>query len=224
MKRKFQIIIFLSLALNAALIFGQEKPLTKSEFSKILDKTERNLAGKTYRVTMTRETFSDRDAKPEKVHTRIFEKLPPDRWREYEETRSSVSLDIVKLERIWDGKTLYERKNDGEWKKSGGSAKLVGGIISGRITKAYKFVEKTTLNGKTANVYEVEINRKTTKITETSREKVHYIEKTKYWIDQDGSILKKAIESEVVGSKSLIRDVWIYDYNPKDLKIEAPIK
>lgn len=61
-------------------------------------------------------------------------------------------------------------------------------------------------------------------MTQTSMYQVTYLEKTRYWITEDNFLLKKKIENTIAGSEGLLLENWIYEYNPKDLKIEAPIK
>ena len=122
---------------------------------------------------------------------------------------------------IYDGKNLYIRENDGKWMKSGGAAHASGDISSGRITTSYRFVEKTVFNGQNANVYEVQKNRTAVKFTRSSEYEVQYIDKTKYWIKENGDYLRIVTESEIVGSKSLLREVSVYEYGA-DIKIKTP--
>jgi hypothetical protein len=221
MKVKFKSLIFFLILLTGIFTASaQEKILSENEFKEISARAEQNLKGKTYRLTRTEEVFSDRSANAESVNIKINEYVQPDKWREVVEISSTSKKS--RIERIWDGKNLYERENDGEWKKFSGGGGIGGSIKSGRITTIYKFIEKSVLNNQPVNIYEVEQNRKATKLTQTGIYEVHYVERTKYWISEDGYFLKKVSENEIVGSKSLIRETWIYDYNP-NIKIEAPI-
>lgn len=215
---------------------AQEKNITKSnekkfdenaieegKFKEILAKATQNLKGQTYRLTKTIENFYDRDANSESVETNILEIVQPDKKREVEEFKSAAKN--TRTERIWDGKNLYEKVNDGEWEKYGGGGNGSGGgdYSPGRITTTYKFSGKTTLNNQTANSYEAETHRIANKFTRTSQYQVHYIVKTKYWISEDGRFLKILKESEIDGSKALTRETEIYEYDAS-IKIEAPIK
>ncbi|MDQ3061947.1 MAG: hypothetical protein M3R14_03665 [Acidobacteriota bacterium] len=224
MKRRFDYTIFLLFAFTIFLtscVSAQEKQFTEKEFKEIQAQATEKLQSKTYRLTKTEENFSDREVNPRSVKISILEIVPPNKKREVEELKSPTKN--TKEERIWDGKNLYVRENDNDWKKyNGGGSGSGGDFVSGRITTIYKFVEKTNLNNKTANVYEVEMNRKAVKYNQTSRFEVQYVERTKYWISEDGYFLKTVKESEIIGSKSLLRDTWIYEYDP-NIKIEAPI-
>ena len=200
---------------------NNENIIQESVFNEILTKATENLKGKTYRLTKTEEDFADRNSSSESITTNILEIVPPDKRREVEEVKSPTKN--TRLERIWDGKNLYEKENNGEWKKYSGGGGISQDITSGRVTTTYKFIGKELLNEKNANVYETETHRIANKFTRTSQYQVEYIVKTKYWISEDGYFLKTLKESEVVGSKSLKRETEIYEYDP-NIKIEAPIK
>jgi len=198
-----------------------ENIIKEKDFQEILGKATEKLKGKTYRLTKTEENFSDRDANPESVKVNILEIIPPNKRREVEEFKSLTKNS--RTERIWDGKNLYEKENDGEWKKYDGGGGGGGNFTSGRITTTYKFIGKSTLNNQIVNVYEAEMNRIANKLTRTSQYQVQYVEKTKYWISEDGYFLKSVKESEIAGSKSLTCEVAVYEYD-QNIKIEAPIK
>ncbi len=200
---------------------SDENIIEESKFNELLAKTTENLKGKTYRLTETIDYFPDRDANVERVTTKILEIAVPDKRREVEEIKSPT--ENSRVERIWDGKNLYKKQDDGEWEKYLGGSSVGGSITSGRTTTTYKFVGKETLNNKPANIYESESHRVANKMTRTSQYRVEYITKTKYWISEEGLLLKTIKESEVVGSKALSRETAIYEYD-SNVKIEAPIK
>ncbi len=198
-----------------------ENIIEESKFKEILAKATENLKDKTYRLTKTEESFSDRNTTAISLTTNILERIPPDKERKIEEVKSPTKN--TRSERIWDGKNLYTKENDGDWKKYSGGSSSSGDFTSGRTTITYKFIGKESLNGKTADVYESESHRIANKLTQTSQYRVEYVIKTKYWFSEDGLFLKSVKESEIVGSQSLVREVSIYEYDSK-IKIEAPIK
>ena len=200
---------------------SDENIIEEGKFKELLAKTAANLKGRTYRLTEMIEYFPDRDANVEGVTTKILEIVMPDKRREVEEIKSPMKNS--RLERIWDGKNLYVKQNDGEWKKYSGGSSGSGDFTSGRTTITYKFVGKETVNGRTADLYESESLRVANKMTQTSQYRVEYVTKTKYWISEDGLLLKTIKASEVVGSKALSRETAIYEYD-SNIKIEAPIK
>ena len=224
----------ISISLLNSCALAQEKTNTKSnektatvnvveesKFKELLAKATDNLKGKTYRLTKTKEDFTDRNANPESVGVNILEIVQPNKKREVEKLKSPTKN--TRLERIWDGKNLYEKENDGEWKKYDGGGSGGGSFTSGRTTTVYKFVGKEMLNNKNADVYESESRRIADKFTQTSEYRIEYVVKTKYWISSEDALFLKIIkESEVVGSKSLTLEVEIYEYDA-NIKIEAPI-
>ncbi len=198
-----------------------EKDMEEKDFNEIQTIAAEKLQNKIYRLTKTKEDSSDRDANPQSFSVSILEIVPPNKRREIEEFKSATKN--TRTERIWDGKHFYEKENDGDWKKYDGWGGGSGSGSSGKITTTYKFIEKTTLNNQKVNVYEVEMNRIANKFTQTSRFEVHYVEKTRYWISEDGYSLKTVKECEIIGSKSLTRETSIYEYD-NNIKIESPIK
>jgi len=224
MSKKLNFTIFFVTVLTAFLsCSAQQKEISAKEFEEIQSKATEKLTDKTYRLTKTEEYFPDRNggASPERVNTRITEIVQPDKKREVEELKSSK--ENTRTERIWDGKNLYVKENNRDWKKYNGGGNSGGGdFTSGKITTTYKFIEKSTVNNQAAYVYEVETHRKATKYSQTDRFEVEYIEKTKYWIGENGLYLKSIKENEIVGSKSLRRDTWVYEYDT-NIKIETPI-
>ena len=219
MKTFFNQTILLALVLALfSCTLAQEKRFDEQEFKAIQTKAEGRLENRTYRSTKTTESFSDRDANPRSIEINILEIVLPNKKRVVEEYKSETRNN--KTEMIYDGKNLYIRENDGKW-KSGGVAHASGDISSGRITTNYRFVEKTVLNGQNVNVYEVQKNRTAVKFTRSSEYEVQYIDKTKYWIKENGDYLRIVTESEIVGSKSLLREVSVYEYGA-NIKIKTP--
>lgn len=200
---------------------SNENVIEESKFKELLAKTSENLKGRTYRLTETINYFPDRNANAERVTTKILEIVVPDKKREVEEIKSPT--ENSRIERIWDGKNLYEKQNDGEWKKYSGGDSGGGSLTSGRVTTTYKFIGRETLNDKTADVYESESRRIANKMTQTSQYRVEYVTKTKYWISENSLLLKSVKESEIVGSNALSRETAIYEYDSK-IKIQTPIK
>jgi hypothetical protein len=68
------------------------------------------------------------------------------------------------------------------------------------------------------------------KITKSTSEKKQtqpdLASKITYWFNKDGLVVKYLNEENVLTESLKITSthMWIYEYNPKDLKIEAPIK
>lgn len=205
-----------------SLSFAQEKIITENEFNDILAKTAEQLKTANYRLTKTEQLFLKPGEKPEKVRIEINEYIRPNKWREVvkEESKDKSSVN----ERLWDGKNLYVRENDGMWQIYAGGDVINQSIRTGQFTKTFKFVEKSKLNEQVVNIYDVEIKRVANKFTQTSFYQVAYFEKSRYWISEDNFLLKKKVENTISGSEAIAAEDWVYEYNPQDLIIEAPIK
>ncbi len=217
-------VIYLCLILSAV-VFAQRKEIQASELQKLEKNAESLLRTSSYRLSLSMEYFDDRD-KPG-IITRSFlrEVQPPDKWRTVEE--KMVGDRRSKEENIWVDKALYERIDNGEWKKySGGNS---GGfdLEEGRITTTYRYIGKDTIDGVQTDRYEIEQHRLANKYSRSSPSgtiEVHFVRKTVEWFLPDGKLLKKQVENEFFGRRELSREISTYAYDPKDLKIEAPIK
>lgn len=198
-----------------------ENAIEEGKFREIISKATAGLEKKTYRLTKTEEDFSDRKAAAEVVETNILEIVQPNKRREVKEIKSPT--ENTRLETIYDGKMFYEKKDNGEWTTYTGRSSGSSDFTSGRTTTTNRFAGKETINNQTADVYEAESHRIANKMTRTSRYRVEYIVKTKYWISKDGLFLKTLRESEIAGNDGLRRETEIYEYDPK-IKIKAPIK
>jgi hypothetical protein len=214
----FHVLICL-IALSFTVV-GQAHDLTEQQFNEIKALAEGKLSGRTYRLTETTETFPVRDGAVESVRVHITEIVPPNERREVDDLKSPERTE--RTERIWDGKFLYERRDNGAWSKYDGGGSGSSDFTSGRVTMNYRLIEKTKINNDLVTIYEVEKHRRANKYTRDGLIEFHYIDKTKYWIGSDGSFIKAVQESEVVGGKWLVRGTSIYEYDP-NIKIEAPI-
>ena len=53
---------------------------------------------------------------------------------------------------------------------------------------------------------------------------IPYLHSTRIWYSFDGRILTKIVGMGIEGSNDMFRETTTYEYDPKDLKIEAPMK
>lgn len=200
--------------------------IEESKFKEILSKATKNLRSKSYRLSVTKEIFSDRNAAAVRVELNILEFVSPFKQKEVVEVRSPNQN--TRMETIRDGKNLYKKENDGEWIKFDGPLfRTLDGWTGGEQTVIYRFLGKESFNEQTVDVYEMETHTVSSMnyvtAAGTSRIETKFVDKKKYWISEDGCFLKTSKESETVGKKSLTRKTEIYEYDP-NIKIEAPIK
>lgn len=209
----------------------EDNEIKEKDFNVMLINAKKSLDGKTYRLTETEKYFPDKDGEAESTELNIDEFVLPDKTRTVKDISSPT--ENSRIERIWDGKNLYARKNNESWEKfSGGGGSGSGdGFRSGRSTKTYRFLGMTEIDGQQAKLYSEESKRIANKFTQTSRYQVYYFENAKYWFDENGLLLKIYKESGVEKvvttegtkeSNAITRKTSIYEYDP-NIKIETPI-
>lgn len=113
--------IWIFVLLTTSCLFGQEREVGGPEFALIQTEAMDYLKEKTYRLTLTTEYFEDRNLPITNKLVNINEFEVPGKWRTIEERYSNGK--IIREERLWEGKNLYTRTNDGKWEKySGGGS------------------------------------------------------------------------------------------------------
>lgn len=207
-------IVIVSLANT---LFGQEKEITADERRQAFRPAYDKLFETSYREITEEETYEGGKLK-EKRKT-VGEFIPPDKYH-------FITVELVgeksrKSETFIIDRIYYCRKDDGEWTKS---EKGCGGSGGGREGGPDSLVnvkftsEETKLNTERAILYQEYM----TYIF--PEEKLSY-SLDKFWINEEGFMLRRekeygSVEPKFVRSKK----TEVYEYNPKDLKIEAPIK
>ncbi len=201
-------------------VFSQAKQISKEDYyqpyrealSKKDDLSRRNLT--------KQENY--RDGKLFSTTEITDEYLKPDR-RHYLEVEKFADY-TNKDELIKIGKIYYCRRNDGEWKQyqswcSGGSASGLSNIVSSEYT-----VEDSNVSDQKVKLYRNYTTYKNTYSPDKDKEGLSYSE-SKYWLDKNGFILRQEIKSGLLEPQRIYRQQTdSYEYNPKNLKIEAPIK
>lgn len=201
--------------------FGQNKIITKEEYNAALSGSVPKADKIPFRMIDTTKFFTNK--KVDEIRTFISENLPPDKKR----WLSTVEKDGVvteKMESITIGKIEYTRKNNEDWTKrdltvsgSGGTGGFkIGGPLDTKELHQY-ILAPTTLDNQPSNLY---FYYHVLQIENV----LHFLE-SRHWLNRDGLIIKsttkqgRTIPDNVVSLQT--RD---YEYNPKDLKIEAPVK
>jgi len=220
MKLVMVFLVLVVLLLSALGLAAQTKEITEKQFNEINAKGMELLNSSSHRSTRKLEYFGDRSKPGRTSETSLREVLIPDKWRTVEETFYDKH---TREESIWDGKFLYMKVNDGEWKRYNGGGSGGVDFEAGEMTKSYKYLGKADLDGKRADMYEFKMDRIARKMTMTDMFTVHYIRKISYWFSADGKLLKKIKEDDVQGRNELSRETTTIDYDA-NIKIEAPIK
>jgi hypothetical protein len=218
MKKMIWLFIFCLAILGNA--FGQTKEITSEEyyqpfrdaFKKGRDISHRNITRKeNYQDGKLRSTeeFIDEFVGSDKRRYVHIEKLT-DRTRK---------IELIKI-----GTTFYCRRDDGEWKRSAnwcadGSASGLSNIVSSKFT-----VEKGKLNSQNVKLYEQYTTYKNVYSPDKDKEGLSYWQ-NRFWLDDQGFMVQEEIISGLLEPERLYwKQTETYEYNPKDLKIEAPLK
>ncbi len=147
----------------------------------------------------------------------INESFSPNKWREVTVNRSGKRIERFEIIHI-DG-TNYCRKNSGAWKTSSdwcGENKMVSALSGDEQTSEFS-IEETKLNNQNAKLYRQYITYK----DDVSQTYWNY----KFWVNNKGFFLRREIEYGLLKPKTIYSKMTeTREYNPKDLKIVAPIK
>jgi len=220
---KFQgtkfIVIVAFFVLSAVNLVGQDVAITQAEFEKIDTTSDKAAEGKTLRRTTIMEEVVGGIVSTEKTRCNIFESIPPDRSRITDII--TINGKTKKSETIRIGPRSWIRTNDGAWTKAEdlyGAANAGAALVS---FESYKSKGKSKLSGVAVNEYEKVIKWKTYDSSGSRREEIIT---TRIWVDKKGLCLKEVYETENVNTNNIDRRTVTSEYNPKALKIEAPIK
>lgn len=198
-------LILAVLVLLALSVVAQTTEITEQQFwAKVYAARE---AGEKYnrRETWTRESL--RNGKLSQEIWSVREYLLPNKvhWIKTQESAGTTNT----TEQIEIGEEKYCRKNKDVWTRRDCTEMM---LSSGAPPRIKKFTVQTmTFEGKQVNVYT----------------RSHTFEKTfedfRFFEDNGGRVLREEIEYGNINPKSLtMKSVTVSEYDPKDLKIEAP--
>lgn len=212
------VLIALILSISA---FAQFKAVKEKEYNAALEKARTKTEKVPKRIKTISKEYSD--AKLLNTTSVIEEYLSDDKGRRVETIEEGNTKTVS--ERISIGKSLFERNNGGDWKKTkdnGSRKELVQNIMTNGVethpaTCHEYLVTPYQLDGKPVTFYySLEVLEENGKLT--------YIE-NKDWVNSEGMIvLSDLTESNIVLTNVFRFETVTYEYNPVDLKIEAPMK
>lgn len=212
--------IFMAAAVAAGQVLTAKDDISAEKYFAAEKKAEELLKTANYRSVWTKEYFADRSKAAELEEKKLYEVLHPDKWRSVDEIFVPQRR---REEIISDGKAYYFRTNDRPWSKGGLGNGSASRSESGQVKNQYRYLPEVDLGGKKAELYELISIRTANKYySQTEFRTVRYIRTTRIWYS-DGKILKKSEETTVEGREEMLIEVTTYEYDPKDLTIEAPI-
>lgn len=223
--RFFKLAVLLICLANLNAYGQQKREIPKQEFFGAYSKAVAKTAELAHRIISKNEVFYG--DKINSIENNTIEFIPPDSNHSVFETKA---LDFNKTflnERIRIGNIVYKRQNGGDWTKETvkpkekNSNKNYEKLVENN--PEFYLSENVSLNGETANLYELSVERIFTSQTSANqtKESVSYW-KEKRWISRDGRLLKMELEVESQGlPKRGNRRVSTYQYD-SNIKIEAP--
>lgn len=195
--------------------FSQTKQITSSDFFESNSNAFRLLATRTRRIVTKTETFANGNV--ETSTTIINERLLPDKTRFYRTEKKGNEVESIEV--ILIGSTEYSRKNNGQWtvRTLDGNGSGSGSGIGGNISCLQYTEENDFLGGVSA--------RKLRSLTISKSDKGLTYDDFINWFDQQELLLRSERLKGLLDPKvETAHSVTTYEYDPTDLKIEAPIK
>jgi len=217
MKRIIFLIVFCLGTVFGA--FGQTQEITEGEYWGQYRLATGKPFEKSKRIVTKEENYGEKYSYTREI---IDEFLNPDR-RRYVETHKEGKR-TSKIELIQIGEIFYCRTIESAWKQS---EKWCGPMRLSSLpgAKTSKFtVEETKINNRTVKLYQQYVTYKNEYFSTKDREAFNYLD-DKFWVDGNGFIFKREWEIGLLEPKKIFeKRLTTYEYNLKDLKIEAPIK
>lgn len=210
----FLLIFCFATAFNA---FGQAKEITPAEYYQYFRAAVQKPFNSAKRITTTTLAYGD-DGEAY-LETKIVEEfLNPDK-RRYAKTQKS-HFDLNKIELIQIGETYYCREDNEVWKQSD-DCKNQGFSFSPQPTSSKITFEDTKLGNLDAKVYKKYI---TYEVKSAGGNSNLLFEENKFWLDNKGVLLREeTIRGNPDKKKLDYKETSVYEYDLKNIKIEAPI-
>ncbi|MBL8180496.1 MAG: hypothetical protein JNL64_02670 [Blastocatellia bacterium] len=133
---------------------------------------------------------------------------------ETEENGKSTRIETIKIADV-----MYKRHDNGSWKLLGKRLEENVGIIPSSLSYAKTSKERVTVDGVSLWLYQAIIQSVPSRGNPDDKLAVWSLQ---CWIDMKGRMTRTIQQSRPPLSSEFREDV--YEYDPKDLKIEAPIK
>jgi hypothetical protein len=217
--------------LSAISIFAQERVIGQAEFDAALKYRFLKFARQSYRQTETSVDVPTETNKSKYTSKAVMEYAQPLASRllyEFDSPTVKMRQETIRI----NGKT-YTRKDNGEWRLSSDSENPNKPVADRKFVTVeeqteYKALGSEVLNNLKASVY-AKIEKKKL-VHEADKREMFSTISTKYWLDEDGGIMKEEILTENLLKsernpagmtfRNLRTRIWEFDPN---IKIEAPI-
>lgn len=214
MKTLKLLVICSTLALASTFALGQERKITEDTYWAALRTADSFQWNTPVRITQEDEDY-EKGLVTEKGE-RITERLPPDRLRVVERTEKSGK---VETKESIDVARKFYCKEKRAWRRSDNSCapSTVSGFSSDALTHFYLL--ETSLEGQSVSVYRLTIEEKP--VREGWPDLIEY----QTWVDSKGRMIRADRTGFIKSTKQkTFYRTEVFEYNPKGVKIAAPIK
>ena len=211
--------MFLSAVVAVGQVVTLKNDIPESQYVAAVLKGFEILGKSNFRIVWTQESVlvSSKGAKLQEKYLSEF--ILPDKWRTVREKFYGYPK---REENIKVDGSQYVKRDDKAWIKYSRGFGSGFGMGSGYERVSHKYTAAVEFDGGKADVYEVVSERYDNSGRSKENVVVKNIRTTRAWYSADGKILKKTEESTMEGREDVLRETTTYEYDPKDLKIEAP--
>lgn len=213
--------MFLATISAAGQVTSPENTISNSEFTTV-DERAGNLLSSTLRKRVTTiKEFTKNRSIPFKISEKIVREFDrPSGLREVIETYGKVR---VIRERISTGRQTHTRTDNGPWTEAANRSFDLTLRSFYPETHQFRRLLSVELDGEKVDYYEINGTVYGTSCDGVGEcTKFPYQVKYTSWISSNGMVLKRVMETDR-GQTAVWRETITYEYDPKDLKIEAPI-
>jgi hypothetical protein len=216
MKKLLFAVIFLTASFN---VFGQIQEIGSKVFYSAIRVADDKKLEFSRREKMKQVIYSKGRIK--EVKEEIDDFLIPDKQRYL--LVETIGKKVERLELIKIGDRNYQKKNNRNWtKEEQWNRPEVLSSIPVPLKSLYT-LETTTINNQSARLYKFYAVFNEFSPAEEEEEQGYFEDKV--WINNDGFVIREEKTMGKPQSKEISSiKVYEYEYNPKDLKIESPIK
>jgi hypothetical protein len=195
--------------------FSQIKQISSNDYWTVYDQSKNLIPERTNRTESKLEQIIDTNTNV--IVTELNETLLPNKHRylriDFVDGKETKRLEVIRVD-----STEYRRIDKDSWqvkdlrRGNGYGSSTLSGRSCIQYSQESDFVEGTLVT----KYRSFEVKNET---------KGLIFQDTKFWIDTDGLIIKEVrISGQIEPRVEQYRTTILHEYNPKDLKIEVPIK
>ena len=211
--------MFLAAVSAAGQVVSLKNDIPESQYLAAEAKAAELLKTANYRSVWTRVHTATNSENFYLSERKLTEVIFPEKVRFLRETFDDNPL---RYEQINVGKASFSKLNDEPWNNGSSGGLILSRSESGQVTNQYRYLPAIDFEGTKADFYEYISVRAEHKFRHPISTVTKYVRTTRVWYSADGKILRKVEETSIEGREKIIRGTTTYEYNPKDLKIEAP--